>query len=92
MNTDWIKKHADTVAVIASLLGCVLWMNTKFNAIDDKFHAVDLKFSHVEKEIYFIKHEVDLRFSQIEKEIVIIKTVLLMQKILPSELVKQEEK
>jgi hypothetical protein len=31
---DWLKKHTDTVIVLATLFGGFLWMNGKFNAIE----------------------------------------------------------
>jgi len=29
-----IKKHADTLTIIGTIIGALLWMNTKFNAIE----------------------------------------------------------
>jgi hypothetical protein len=31
---DWIKKHADTIAVITSICASLVWMNGKFNEIE----------------------------------------------------------
>lgn len=45
---EWFKKHADSIATIGVILGCVVWMNGKFNDIDRQF-------SHVEKDMAVIK-------------------------------------
>ena len=29
-----IKKHVDTIAIITSIICCVLWMNGKFNELE----------------------------------------------------------
>lgn len=31
---DWMKKHSDTLAVIAIMFSGFLWMNGKFNALE----------------------------------------------------------
>ena len=31
---NWIKKHTDTVVILTSILGSVVWMNGKFNQLD----------------------------------------------------------
>lgn len=45
---ELLRKHADTVSVIAAICLSMLWMNGKFNNIDKQF-------SEVEKEIAVIK-------------------------------------
>jgi hypothetical protein len=45
---EWFKKHADSVATIATLVGAIVWMNGKFNSIDQKF-------SNLEKDMAIIK-------------------------------------
>lgn len=30
----WFKKHTDTVIILSSILGSVVWMNGKFNQLD----------------------------------------------------------
>jgi hypothetical protein len=45
---DILKKHIDTVVIITSIVGSMLWMNGKFNEMDKKF-------SEVEKEIAIMK-------------------------------------
>jgi phosphosulfolactate synthase (CoM biosynthesis protein A) len=45
---DWIKKHVDTVVVLGGILTSVLWMNGKFNEIENKINEL-------EKEIIIIK-------------------------------------
>ena len=38
---DWFKKHADTVVILGAVLGCALWMNTKFNQIEKDITVVN---------------------------------------------------
>lgn len=45
---DWFKKHTDTVIIIGSIIGSMLWMNGKFN-------DVDKQFANFEKDIAVIK-------------------------------------
>jgi len=45
---DWLKKHSDALMVIASIVTCTAWMNTRFNEIDRRF-------SEVEKDMAIIK-------------------------------------
>ena len=45
---DWFKKHTDTVLVISSIVGAMIWMNGKFSDVDQKF-------SNLEKEMAIIK-------------------------------------
>ena len=42
---DWIKKHADTVIILSSLLLMMLWVNKRFNDIhlDLEFIAHELE-------------------------------------------------
>ncbi len=52
---NWFKKHKDTVATIATILGVLAWMNGKFNDIGDRFTQVDRRFSEIEKDTAVIK-------------------------------------
>jgi len=31
---NWFSKHADSIAVIATISGAVIWMNGRFNALE----------------------------------------------------------
>lgn len=62
---EWFKKHTDTVIILTAFAASILWMNGKFNDIDN-------------------------RFFELEKDIAVMKTVLIMQKIMPSELANKE--
>jgi|GEM_PF-2085362 len=78
--TNYLGKYGQTIAIICTILstvcGSLIWMNGKFNDIDAKFAIVD--------------KEMEIRFANMEKDMAIIKTVLLMKKILPSELAKDQ--
>ena len=62
---EWFNKHTDAIIVISAIVASMLWMNTRFN-------------------------EVDNRFASLEKDLAIVKTVLIMQKIMPTELASKE--
>jgi hypothetical protein len=66
MNDNFLKKHADTISIIISIIIAMGWINTKFTSVENKIVTL-------------------------EKEMAIVKTVLFMQKILPSELVANEK-
>lgn len=42
-NTDrnWFKKHAETITVLASLIGGFIWMDSKFEKVGDRLSAVE---------------------------------------------------
>lgn len=42
---DWLKKHADSVATIATVVGAVVWMQGR----------MDTRFNQLEKDIAIIK-------------------------------------
>ena len=45
---EWFKKHADSVTTIATLMGALIWMNSRFNEIDQRF-------GNIEKDMAIIK-------------------------------------
>jgi len=45
---EWFKKHTDAVIVLTAIIGCMLWMNGKFNDIDKRF-------SDIEKDLAILK-------------------------------------
>lgn len=49
---NWLKKHADTLAILGSFAVCFWNLNEKMN---DKFNAVDNRFSVIEKDVAIIK-------------------------------------
>lgn len=58
MEKDFLKKHADTFSIMATILVAVLWINGKLN--------------------------------DLEKDVAQIKTVLVMSKIMPEILAKED--
>lgn len=38
---DWFKKHTDTVIILGGILSSFMWMNHKFNEIDQRFVALE---------------------------------------------------
>ncbi len=84
---DFLKKHADSVSIIITLISsivvCMLWMNSKFNHIDERFFLVNERFSKMQNEI-------DNRFSTLEKDIAIVKTAMIMKNILTVEMAHHE--
>lgn len=35
-----MRKYIDTIAIISTLVGCVIWMNMRFNAIDKEITII----------------------------------------------------
>jgi hypothetical protein len=38
---EWFKKHADTVAILAGILGAMVWMNGKFNDMEIRLVKIE---------------------------------------------------
>lgn len=37
---EWIKKHTDTVLIIAAIVGSLNWMNGKMNDMNKEIHSI----------------------------------------------------
>lgn len=78
---DVLKKHYETLTILGGMLvivvGCCMWINSKFSAIDEKFAASDEKFT--------------MSNSRIEQRLVRIETVLIMQGIMPKEMAVKKQ-
>ena len=72
-----IKNHADTVVVLGTLFGGLIWINSQFHSINEKIND---KFIALTEKI-----------SDVEKDISIIKTVLIIKGILPADLIAKNE-
>lgn len=44
---DWLKKHADTIAVLTAIFGCFGWMSAKFSSVEREIHQLDKDISIV---------------------------------------------
>lgn len=75
---EWIKKHADSIAVIGAVAVGVCWMNSQLRSVEC---SMDDKIGSVGKEV-----------TNLQKEVAIIKTVLIMRGSMPKEFVSQEQK
>lgn len=75
---NWIQKHGDMLTVLAVIGAVFVWMDGKFDKVDDKFESVHCQFVSLEKDLSEIRHE-----------LAIMKTVLIMKQILPNELAKE---
>jgi hypothetical protein len=38
---DWFTKHVDSIATIATVIGAMIWMNGKFNSIEQRFSVME---------------------------------------------------
>lgn len=41
VDRNWFKKHSETIMVIASLFGGFLWMDSKFDKVNDRLSSLD---------------------------------------------------
>ena len=68
---DWLKQHADTIAILSLFIGC---------------------FWHLDGKLDTLSKEVRADIAQMKTEIAVVKAVLIMQKLMPSELAIRGEK
>jgi len=64
---DIFKKHTDTIAIIAAILTSVLWMNGKFNEMDQRFYEIDKELSIV-KTVLILKNIMPIELASHEGE------------------------
>jgi hypothetical protein len=43
-----LKKHADTVVILGAIVSSILWMNSKFNDVNDKLHDIENRVTKIE--------------------------------------------
>jgi hypothetical protein len=55
VDSNWFKKHAETLTVIAALFSGFIWMDSKFSTVDSKFDKVSDRLSGLEKDVAVIK-------------------------------------
>jgi len=64
---EWLKKHVDTVIVLGGILSCVLWMNGRFNEIDQRFSAME-KDMAVIKAVLIMKNIMPVEIAKAGEE------------------------
>lgn len=74
----WIKKHADSVAVIGSIVAATVFILSSIHDVKDD----------LQKQIMGIQKDMSL----IEREISVIKTVMIMKGVMPNELACNTDK
>ena len=91
---EWFKKHVDTVIVLGGILSAVLWMEGKFSVIDTDIALIKISISNIQQEVNDLKVDVaqlKTDVAQLKTDISIIKTVLIMHKMMPTELAANAE-
>ena len=58
--TNWLKKHIDTVIILTAFAGSVLWMNGKFNEIEKDIAVI--------KTVLIMKQILPSELAGIDKE------------------------
>lgn len=48
---NFIKKHVDTVIIIGAIVSSVLWMNGKFNGVDERFNGLIERLHAIENRV-----------------------------------------
>lgn len=53
---EWLKKHSDTLAVLAVVVGAAIWMNNGLHQLKhDITSEMNVRFSSLEKDVAIIK-------------------------------------
>lgn len=52
---NWFSKHVDTVIVLSGIVGSLIWMNNKFNKIQERFAVVEKDLAII-KAVLIIKN------------------------------------
>jgi len=39
---DWMKKHVDTVVILGAFGASLLWMNGKFNSVEQRLKTIEV--------------------------------------------------
>ena len=56
---NWFKEHSEMLTVIATVLTCfiitIVWIDGKFDKVNDRFTQVDNRITQVEKDIIVMK-------------------------------------
>lgn len=39
---EWIKKHTDTCIILGAFAASVLWMNGKFNSVENRLNTIEV--------------------------------------------------
>ena len=60
MKDNFFKKHLDTLTILGAIVTSVIWMNGKFNEVNDKF-----------LEVYKNLHAIDNRMTKIETVLIV---------------------
>lgn len=65
---DWFKKHVDTVIILGAVAGSMLWMNGKFNEVEQKIANLDKEVAII-KTVLILKNIMpqDLAIKNLEK-------------------------
>jgi hypothetical protein len=48
---NFIKKHVDTVVILGGIISSILWMNGKFNDVDEKFFRLTDRLYSIENRV-----------------------------------------
>jgi hypothetical protein len=64
---DWIKKHVDTVIILAAFGFAILWMNCRFNELDKQFSEIHQELA-VMKTVLIMKNIMPIELASKNKE------------------------
>ncbi len=62
---EWFKKHSDTLSIITSVILSVLWMNSQFNAINNRFNELEKEITIV-KTVLIMKNIMPVELAKCE--------------------------
>lgn len=60
---EWFKKHVDTTIILGAFAASLLWMNGKFNSVDEKFSQLHEELAIV-KTVLIMKNIMPAELAQ----------------------------
>jgi hypothetical protein len=80
---QFLKKHADSISVIAFVCAGVIYLTTALERINEKLWSMESRFN---ERFSKIDHEI----ADLKTDMAVVKTVLIMKDMMPKELAKGE--
>lgn len=83
----WVNKHSNTIVILTAFFGVFVWMDSKFDKINDKFDKINDKFDRIDDKFASIER----RIGDVENRLVKIETILYIKGLISQELATQNK-